>query len=85
MNDITQVAAHKKLQQLRRYGSHRVKVQVRRHGSKSPIEALQAVKDSMVGRLVIRDIRRAVKHMPRPAHKVDTTAWIKDEFTDSLR
>jgi hypothetical protein len=84
-NDITQAAAHKKLQRLNRYGSHRVKVAVRRHGSKNPVEALQAVKASLVGRLVVRDIRRVVKLMAIPAGKLQTGAWIKDEFSDSLQ
>jgi hypothetical protein len=81
MNDASQVAAQKKLQQMRRYGSHRVKVEVRRHGSKSPLEALKAVRASLVGRLVVRDIRRAAKHVPRTAAKVDTRTWIKDEWS----
>lgn len=81
MNETKQIAAQKKLLQMRRYGSHRVKVEVRRHGSKSPLEALKAVKDSLVGRLVVRDIRRATKEMPRATVKVDTSTWIKDEWS----
>ena len=81
MNDTSQAAAQKKLHQMRRYGSHRVKVEVRRNRSKSPVEALKAVRASLVGRLVIRDIRRAARHVPRTAAKVDTRTWIKDEWS----
>lgn len=69
MNDTKQVAAQKRLQQMRR------------NGSKSPVEALKAVRESLVGRIVVRDIRRAAMHMPRSATKVDTSAWIKDEWS----
>lgn len=81
MIDTNQIPAQKKLQQMRRYGSQRVKVEVRRHGSKSPGDALKAVKASLVGRLVVGDIRRAAKHMHRAAAKVDTSTWIKDEWS----
>jgi len=81
MNDTSQIAAQKKLQQMRRYGSHRVKVEARRNGSKSPVETLKAVRDSLLGRLVARDIRRAAKRMPRFSTKVDTSTWIKDEWS----
>lgn len=76
-----QVVAQKRLQRLRRYGSHRVKVAVRRHSSKSPAEALQAVKDTLVGRLVVRDIRQAVKKARWPSTKRYKGAWIKDEWS----
>lgn len=83
MNDTNQIAAQKKLQQMRRYGSHRVKVEVRRHGSKSPVDALKAVRDTLVGRLVVRGIQRATKHMPRyrTKAKVDTITWMMDEWS----
>lgn len=56
-------------------------VAVRRQGSKSPAEALQAVKDTLVGRLVVRDIRQAVKKARWPSTKRYKGAWIKDEWS----
>lgn len=57
MTNISQISAHKKLQRALRYGSHRVKVTVRRHGGSSPVDALQAVKDARADRLVDRGVR----------------------------
>lgn len=60
MNDMNQMAAQRKLQRMSRYGSHRVKVEVRRNGSMSPVEALKTVRASLVGGgMVAHDIRRA--------------------------
>lgn len=43
------IRAQRKLQRLRRYGSHRVKVVVRRAGHLAPKEALQAVRAELGG------------------------------------
>ena len=49
MSEIAHIAAQKKLARMRRYGSHRVKVAVRRYGSVAPVQALALVKAQGIG------------------------------------
>jgi len=89
MTENAHLAARKRLQRLLRYGSHRVKVGIRRIGSKNHGEAAQAAKGTrggrLVGRLVVSDLLDAVMRSGLTPSKPAAGKWFKDEFADELK